>query len=132
LTLSRFVSDTHALVWYLSGSTLVSERARAAFDQAMRGEAELYVPAIVIAELVMLVEKRRVNVNMEQILQALRNVSAVRLTPLTSDIALGIQTLTTFDDIHDRLIVAETLSLNAALITRDEKITRSGLVPTIW
>ena len=132
MNVPRFVSDTHALVWYLGGSTLVSEPARAAFDQAMRGEAELYVPAIVIAELVMLVEKRRVKIDIAQMLQTLRNVSTVHLTVLSPEVALRIQSLTTFDDIHDRLIVAETLTLGAALITRDETITQSSLVPTVW
>jgi hypothetical protein len=38
----------------------------------------------------------------------------------------------TLPDIHDRLIVAETLDLGAALITRDQGITASGLVEVVW
>ncbi len=33
---------------------------------------------------------------------------------------------------HDRVIVAEALARGATLITRDEAITASGLVPVVW
>jgi len=33
---------------------------------------------------------------------------------------------------HDRLIVAEAQTLQATVITRDEAIAESGLVPTLW
>lgn len=33
---------------------------------------------------------------------------------------------------HDRLIVAETLRRGAVLITKDQEITKSGLVPVLW
>jgi PIN domain nuclease of toxin-antitoxin system len=98
----------------------------------MRGEAELYVPAIVIAELVMLVEKRRIAINLDDVLQTLRTVPSAHLTSLSHELALRIQALKAFDDIHDRLIVAETLERDAVLITRDETITQSGLVVTVW
>jgi len=37
-----------------------------------------------------------------------------------------------YRDLHDRMIVAKALRLNAALITNDKEITESKIVPTIW
>ena len=33
---------------------------------------------------------------------------------------------------HDRLIAAESLTLEAPVLTRDESLTASPQVPTIW
>lgn len=52
--------------------------------------------------------------------------------PLTADTAHRIAALTAMPDIHDRLIVAEALAWNAALITLDKAITASGAVATVW
>ena len=54
--MSLYVTDTHALVWYLGGSTQLGVTARSAFDEAVAGASAVYVPAIVLAELVMLIE----------------------------------------------------------------------------
>ncbi len=52
-----YVIDTHALIWYLRGSDRLGAAARAAFDDVTSGRAHMVVPAIVLAELVMLAEK---------------------------------------------------------------------------
>lgn len=129
---SHFVTDTHALIWYLGGSQLLGANARAAFDRALGGNGEIQIPAIVIAELVMLAEKRRVVLDLETIIGALGKNPRFHLTPLTSEIALATRTLNLLNDIHDRLIVAQAKSDDAVLITRDEAIIASQLVPTVW
>jgi predicted nucleic acid-binding protein len=53
-----YVSDTHALFWYLINSPLLGANARLAFDEADAGQALIYIPAIVIAELYYLNEKK--------------------------------------------------------------------------
>jgi hypothetical protein len=44
-----YVSDTHALFWYLINSPLLGVNAHLAFDEADAGQALIYIPAIVIA-----------------------------------------------------------------------------------
>jgi PIN domain nuclease of toxin-antitoxin system len=80
----------------------------------------------------MLVEKRRRAVDATNIFAALQAAPGFRFTSLTPQTALRIQSLTALPDIHDRLIVAEALESGATLITRDEAITASGLVPVVW
>src|SRR6266850_6916694 len=53
-----YVSDTHALLWYLINSPALGANARLAFDEADAGQALIYIPAIVIAELYYLNEKK--------------------------------------------------------------------------
>lgn len=56
--MNRYVADTHALFWYLINSPELGSKARLAFDEADDGQAFIYVPAIVIAELFYLNEKK--------------------------------------------------------------------------
>jgi predicted nucleic acid-binding protein len=55
--MKSYVVDTHALYWYLSGSSRLSRKAKAAFDEAVQGNALIYIPAIVLAELYFLNQK---------------------------------------------------------------------------
>jgi PIN domain nuclease of toxin-antitoxin system len=130
--MTTYITDTHSLLWYLGGSPLLGNAARSAFDAAAAGADQVSVPAIVLAELIMLIEKRRKSVDATSIFSALQAAPGFRLTALTPQTALRIQSLTVLSDIHDRLIVAEALDSGATLITRDEAIRNSDLLPTIW
>lgn len=54
------VTDTHALIWYLTNSPRLGSEARAAFDACDKGEAVIYVPIICLVEMVYLIEKGRI------------------------------------------------------------------------
>jgi PIN domain nuclease of toxin-antitoxin system len=128
-----YVTDTHALLWYLAGSAALSEKARAALDEAALGTSTVIVPAIVLAEFIMLLEKRHLPLDINDLLHLLQSRPGFQLSSLSSETVLRIQTLTVFPDIHDRLIVAETHRISSALlITRDQMITNSGIVQTVW
>lgn len=94
--------------------------------------AQVIVPTISLAELVILVEKGRIGIGVATVVEALRSVPGFEIRPLTPEVALSIQSLTMLADIHDRLITAEAIAANAALITQDQAIRASGLVSTIW
>jgi len=128
----HYVADTHALLWYLGGSPMLGVAARAAFDDAANGTSQVSVPASALAELVSLAEKRRGVIDLTRIVATLRSASGFHLTSLSPEVALRTQFLTALPDIHDRLIVAEALENNATLITRDQLINVSHLVPTVW
>jgi len=130
--MTTFITDTHSLFWYLGGSPLLGAAARSVFDEVASGSGQVSIPAIVLAELIMLVEKRRRGVDAMSIVVALRAAPGFRFTSLMPQTVLRIQSLTVLPDIYDRLIVAEALESGAPLITRDEAITASGLVPVVW
>lgn len=127
-----YVADTHALVWYLSGARPIGKAAKAAFDAATGGDGMVVIPAIVIAEMVMLTEKRRATIDVAKVVAKLKKQAGFDFMPLVADTVLRTRLLTALPDIHDRLIVAEALELGAPLITVDQAITASGLVPVIW
>jgi PIN domain nuclease of toxin-antitoxin system len=54
------VTDTHALLWYLSDNPRLSEAALACFVEAEAGRAAILVPSIVLVEAVYLFEKQRI------------------------------------------------------------------------
>ncbi|HID65257.1 MAG TPA: hypothetical protein EYP49_21280 [Anaerolineae bacterium] len=51
------MSETTALFWYLTASPRLGSQAKRVFDEGVRGQAVIYVPAIVLAELYFLNEK---------------------------------------------------------------------------
>ncbi len=50
--MERYVADTHALVWYLGGSSRLSQPAREALDSVGDGRNEVIVPAIWLNSLI--------------------------------------------------------------------------------
>jgi len=80
----------------------------------------------------MLAEKRKITVDASTIVATIRSTPGFRLAPLSPETALHIGDLSVLRDIHDRLIVAEALEWDAVLITRDQAISASGLVDTVW
>ncbi len=130
--MALYVADTHVLVWYLSGSNQLSQTVRQVLDGAVRDEHQVNIPAIVLAELVMLSEKHSGRFNLSRIVASLRQAPGFRLTSLAPEVALRIADLTMLPDIHDRLIVAEALQVAASLLTRDQVIAKAKVVTTIW
>lgn len=57
---SRLVLDTHALVWYVEGSSRLSSAAKAIMDDPA---SEMILPAIALAEAVHIVEKGRTSIS---------------------------------------------------------------------
>lgn len=129
---TTYVADTHSLIWYLIGSPQLGVRARQAIDDAVSGRAALIIPVIVLAKLVLLVEKGRILASLDAMLALLHGQEGFLIQPLSVEVVLIIRGPSQLPDIHDRLIVAEALMHNAALITRDRAITSSDLVSVLW
>jgi PIN domain nuclease of toxin-antitoxin system len=96
------------------------------------GEAGLIVPVIVLAELIFAIENKPVNADFERILRYLQASPTVSIVELTLTRTLDLRVLSAIPEMHDRMIVAEALAHGASLITCDQAITASGLVPTVW
>lgn|SRR5574341_1036156 len=130
-----YVADTHALAWYLTADKRLGDEARTVLDAVKADTAIMVIPAVALAELLMIVEKGRVVLPATRLDLALtewRSARNVRLTDLTIERVLQAQQLTQLADIFDRLIVAEALALKAPIITMDLDITSSKVVPVIW
>jgi len=130
--MKTYIADTHTLLWYFVRPDRLGNHARLALDEVANGNANLLVPAIVIAELIFTVENKPVRANIDKILQGLVSGPNITLLDLTVKTTMRLQTLTAIPEMHDRLIVADAIEHQATLITYDKEITASGLVTIVW
>jgi len=55
----EYVSDTHALTWYLTNDARLPATVRSIFEGADNGENVIWIPSICLVEIIYLVEKAR-------------------------------------------------------------------------
>jgi PIN domain nuclease of toxin-antitoxin system len=127
-----YVLDTHVLVWYLDNDTKLPKRIQKILDSE---DAIFVIPTIVLAEIKYLFAKKRIGISFAKVIDALREDSRVRIHPFDFSC---VELLNTEFDLHDGMIVAtailfrDNFNKNTFLITKDEKIRKSGLIKTIW
>lgn len=130
------VLDTHVLVWWVSGSGLLSTAAEKAIRKTLARGSEVLVSAISAWEVSMLIDKGRLVLSMdvESWFDEISQIDGVRFIPI--DIEIGIKATvlpgTFHKDPADRMIVATARKLAVSLITADEKIRSYKHVKTIW
>ena len=129
------VLDTHALVWWVTGTAGLSQRARRAIEAAAR-QGPVTSSAISIFEITTAVrrERLRLSIPLDQWLRDVRTLPELHIEPVTADIAHLAGTLEPEvpGDPADRIIVATAIVLEAKLVTADERISRSRRVETVW
>jgi predicted nucleic acid-binding protein len=123
------VTDTHALVWYIIGK--LHDNVDAVFKSAETGGATIFIPTIVLAECLYLVENGKIELDFDDLVRRIEisrnfiptsfNFQVMKLLP---EIRLK--------ELHDRIIVATSKILNASLITKDRKIRESRIVEVVW
>jgi PIN domain nuclease of toxin-antitoxin system len=126
-----YIIDTHPLVWYFEDSPKLSTSAKRAFYDIEHGNAIGVVPTIVLAEIMHLADKKKIPISINETISKLHKSSNFGITSLDLMVILLMVPLTSYE-IHDRVIVATSLSFGASLITKDEYIRQSNIVPCIW
>ncbi len=124
-----YVADTHAFVWYILGK--LPERVDIIFKSAETGNSTIFIPTIVLAECLYLVENGKIELDYEDLLMRIDMSKNFIVTSFNFQL-LKLLPEIKFDEIHDRIIVATAKMLKAELITRDSEIIKSGIVETIW
>lgn len=123
-----YVVDTHALIWFIGKDQRLSDRARAILRNP---DVRLIIPVIVLAEVKYLGHKGRFDQTLDEVLQAISLDSRCTIYPVD----LSVVNKAPLElNIHDSLIVGTALvqyELVDGVLTRDEAIAFSGLVPTI-
>ena len=130
--MSDCVSDTHPLYWYLTARPTLGENARAAFSAAEQGQAILYIPSIVVAELYYVNVKLGQPLNFAQEFQRLATAGQFRFVDFKATEVLQFDALSAIPEMHDRIVVGVARALGLPLLTRDQAILNSGVVQTIW
>lgn len=130
--MERFVADTHSLVWYFTKAISLSETARSCFKRSENNEAIIFVPTIVLAEALFISEKKRIAFDYEDFTINILASTNYSVYPFDFEILSKLKTLRAIPELHDRIITATALLTSSTLITKDQAITSSGLVKTIW
>lgn len=125
----KLLLDTHVWIWLMLGDERLNLSFRHAVEQDKEKELIL-VSAISVWELGMLVERKRIELEMDcldWVEQAFAS-SNINLIPLTPRIAIQSTRLpeTPHGDPADRILIATAHEYNAILITHDQKILDYG------
>ena len=129
------VADTHTALWYLAGDARLSFVAKSFIDRATRDGNKVGVSTISLAEIVFLVEKKRIPPRaydeMKDVLSDPEHVFvAIVLSGAVTD-AMRQVARAEVPDMPDRIVAATAVHLDVAVISRDAQI-RSSAIRTIW
>jgi len=123
----KVLLDTHIWIWIMLGESKLSQ----AFKNFINSEgSEIFVSPISIWEIGMLVQKNRLEMEMDVLDWVERSLNATKLQlfPMTPRIA--IQSTRLPGEIHadpaDRILIASAHEEGAVLVTCDEKIILYG------
>ena len=129
---TRFLVDTHALWWYLHSPDRLSPAASAVFRLAETGNADIVVPAIVVAEFHFLSVKLGRTLAPTALLDTLESVAGIRMSELGRAQIERVADFPEIPDIHDRLIAAESAAFDMPLVTKDAILSASAQIQTVW
>lgn len=123
-----YLLDTHAIIWYVSGSTELSQTAKDIMEtkRCFFSFASLWEIAIKQAKGTL-----QFNIDIPKLKTVLEDEEFIYLPPTEFD-AEAIKAL---PDIHkdpfDRLLIAQAIENNLTIVTTDSKISQYN-VKTIW
>jgi PIN domain nuclease of toxin-antitoxin system len=126
----RLLLDTHVLVWLLNDSDRISAAIYSQIERAAEQDL-LFVSAITPWEIAMLVAKGRLGLDRDVAdwIDAALNLPGIHLEALSPSIAVASTRLPDVglsEPIHsdpaDRILLATARSLNATLITADQRM----------
>ena len=135
--MSRFVTDTHPLVWHLTQTPRLSADAKKLFAETDAGLHQMLLPGIILIEMVYLVGKGIIPApRLHQMFNLLDIPNgSYAIAPLDQAVARTMINRVPWSivpELADRIITATALSLNLPLISKDERIQKSGLVSVLW
>lgn len=127
-----YVLDTHTLFWYLEYPNRLSPAADAVFRLAVAGGAHIVVPAIVVAELFYLTQRLGNAITPSTLLAEINRSREFVFSELGQAQLESMEFIDDVSEMHDRLIAAEALTQDAAIVSKDESLHRSRAVEVIW
>lgn len=131
----RYLLDTHILLWWLGDDDRLSHRHHAALEAEVTHQRPLAISIFTLWEVAMLASRGRIVVqgSLERLIGELDSSPALSILPLSAPIVLDSLRLgATFPrDPADQLIAATARTHGLILVTVDERIVDSGVVPTL-
>ena len=128
---TRITLDAHTLIWFFhtESNNKLSRQAMTIIIEAEEN-GTIYVPTVVLMEVMRILEKRKYPVPFDEILQYIEENEAYKIVPLTTKIIKVIRNFQS-RDLHDRVIIATALITDSVLVSKDKEIRSTGL-NVIW
>jgi PIN domain nuclease of toxin-antitoxin system len=127
----NYVADTHSLVWYFLSDPRLGLTAGQIFDSTDNNTI-IIIPAVVLAEMMYITKKGRVVLAFKDTLEKIEERPNFDIAPLDTNIIKIADAIEINLEMHDKLILSTALFYEAALITKDSEIEKSGLVKIVW
>lgn len=127
----RILLDTHAFLWWVTDSAELSRRARRLIAD---GGNEIFFSTVSAWEIAIKSKLRRITLpeDAQRYIPEQLEQNAFQVLPLQLRHALGV---TTLPDVHrdpfDRLLVAQALSEELAILSRDQRLAGYA-VRVLW
>jgi PIN domain nuclease of toxin-antitoxin system len=116
----------------LTAPRKLGARARAALESVEAGRDQAWLPAAVVAELLILRGLGKLGIGLPEVKNALEANLNLRFLPLDLVQLEEFAALSVIRDPFDRLMVSASRAMRARLLTRDQVISESGLIETVW
>jgi PIN domain nuclease of toxin-antitoxin system len=120
-----------AVVLYLEDRKL-PQKIKTCFLEAEQNQAQIFIPAITLAEISYLAEKGHIAATLEAVAQLLRQYAGFQIKPLSFEIVTTSFQITDIPELQDRLIAGTAKYLDIVLLTNDPVIEKSAFVKTLW
>ncbi len=129
----RYLLDTNILVRWLSAPHKLTREQKRVLEEVERRGEPFAISGITFLEIAVLSGRRtRREIPFEVLINRLDSHPALRTIPLTLEIAIEVAAIGgALEDPADRAIVATARVHRLKLITSDERIIESGLVPVV-
>jgi PIN domain nuclease of toxin-antitoxin system len=129
----KITLDTHSLIWFVDKDLRkkLSSNALKAIREATE-TGIVYIPTIVLIELLDIIEKGRVNLSFDIFMLTIHGSENYKIVPFDVDLlefAIPLKEL----EIHDRLILATAMLTNSVLISKDRMLNaRNTNIKVLW
>jgi PIN domain nuclease of toxin-antitoxin system len=130
--LPRLLLDTHIVVRWLTDPKKLSREQVRVLEAAVRRTEPIALSAISLLEIAVLSSAGKLGLKapLEELLEDLQS-PVFRIVPLTFEVAAEVASLGGLRDPADRAIVATARVERLRLVTSDERIIESKLVPVV-
>ncbi|HET9320180.1 MAG TPA: type II toxin-antitoxin system VapC family toxin [Bryobacteraceae bacterium] len=131
--LPRLLLDTHIVVRWLTDAKKLSREQVRVLEAAVRRTEPVALSAVSLLEIAVLSSqgKLRLKMTIDEFFGHLQTGPVFQILPLTFEVAAEVASLGSLRDPADRAIVATARIERLRLVTSDQRIIESKLVPVV-
>ena len=129
--MNQYVIDTQALIKFLNGKKVISDKIDSILKKADEGENIVMIPSVVIFEIGYLHERGRIPISLDDIQNILDKSINYTEEKLSMAIIRAAFEIEDISELHDRLIAGTARYFDTPLITNDPVIQKSAYVKCV-